>query len=159
MTSHHNKRRSGRARFPDWLLSEQVSTEGNAIRREWIDLVCDPNKAGPDRRQARLAATMLLLQSERPTRPLLGRANARALRWVDEQMRRCRRAEALRTVSPELPWFQRVRPHLTRLVTPLAASILLLIARAGVFNAVDGVTRLADRLARLHIDRHIGPMA
>ena len=153
-----NPSRRRRTGFPDWLLSEQVSTEGDSIRREWTDLVSDP-KAGADRRQTRLAATMMLLQSERPTRPLLGRANARALRWVDAQMRHSRRAEALRKVSPELPWFQRVRPRRTHLVTPMAASILLLIARAGVFNAVDSMTRLADRLARLHIDRHIGPMA
>lgn len=101
---------------------------------------------------------MMALQTERPSRPLLARANARALRWVDAKLGQGRRAAVLRAVTPELPLPQRLAFAFHRIATPLAAVFVLLLCKARVLDGLESVARFGDRLARLHIDRHIGPM-
>ena len=49
--------------------------------------------------------------------------------------------------------------RLNRLATPLAACFVLLLCKAQVLVALEAFARFGDKLAKLHLDRHIGPMA
>jgi hypothetical protein len=144
-------------RLPDWLVSEEGSAAGAELRREWIAAA----KKSPDARsgQSRLASAMLMMRDQRPARPLLGRANARALRWVDARARASRAASALSAVTPNLPWAQRLASRLNALTVPAMAAMLVVLCRTGLLGAVDGLFRVGGRLARLHEDRHIWPSA
>ncbi|MFQ5412639.1 MAG: hypothetical protein ACE5E1_01165 [Phycisphaerae bacterium] len=152
---HGDARRTTTGRpVPEWLIEAPISRTGARRRDEWAEIA---RTAGADDGEARLAAAMLCLRAQRPTRPLLARANVRALRWVDSAVRRGRAARKLEAVTPALPITQRLFLRAGRVSLSLAACLLLLLCKAGVFHAVDGVVRVADRLARLHFERHIWP--
>ena len=143
--------------LPEQLYREQISVEGQRVRQEWLVVSRKAAKRNDDG-GVRLAAAMLALQSQRPSRPLLGRANARTLRWVDSRLRQTRAAAHLAAATPDLPIRTRISFGLSRLAAPAAAGFVILLCKARVFDLFEGTARLADRLAKLHIDRHIGPM-
>lgn len=159
MIDRNDKRTSRKPTIPGWLINERVSLLGERLRNEWTKIASESDGGDASKGRTRLGAAMLLLQSERPSRPLLARANARALRWVETKVRQSRLARSLQSVTPELPWAQRLMLRFNRVAMPLAASIVLLLCKAHVFNALECVVRFGDKLGRLHLDRHIGPMA
>ncbi|MCA9256743.1 MAG: hypothetical protein KDA33_13935, partial [Phycisphaerales bacterium] len=126
-----------------------------AIRNEWAKMLADPKNDDATRR---LAAGMLRIRSERPTRPLLGRANARALRWIETATNRSRLAQQLRRVAPGARISQRVILRINGCAWRAAAAIVLVFVKVGFFSVFDGVTRVVERIGQMHIDRHIGPM-
>lgn len=141
--------------IPDWLVQETPGAESGSIQSEWARRLADPSS---DEGTRRLAAAMMQLRSQRPVRPLLGRSNAMALRWVETATNRCRLAQQLRDAAPSMHVSHRIFLRLNGCAWRVAAAILLLSAKAGLFTAIDGVTRVVERVSRLHIDRHIGPM-
>lgn len=140
---------------PDWLISEFPSRDGGAIRDEWARILADPKA---DEGSRRLAAAMLKLRGERPTRPLMGRANAKALRWVESTTNRSKLAQQLRKATPSLRLSQKVLLSLNGYAWRTATIALAIFVKVGLFSAIDGVTRVVERASRLHIDRHIGPL-
>ncbi|MCB9858082.1 MAG: hypothetical protein H6818_20550 [Phycisphaerales bacterium] len=140
---------------PEWLLRETPSREGAAIRDEWARMLADPKA---DNGTRRLAAGMLRVRSERPTAPLLGRANARALRWVESAANRCRLAQQLRNAAPNAGLIQKIVLRLNGCAWRAAAAVILLFVKIGFFSAFDGVAKVMERLGQFHIDRHIGPL-
>ena len=154
MRSQKKTSRTSRLRPPVWLIEDQISKEGEAIRREWIERT---RQAESGSGEARLAAAMTRLRTQRPKRPLLAQANTRALRWVDSAIRRGREAKKLQQVTPNLRLSQRLILRAHRVALPMAACFVLLLCKTGVFTMVEGTVRVADKLAKLHVDRHIGP--
>lgn len=133
--------------IPEWLLWERAGASDASLSREWSEIGAD-RSSGPG--AARLATAMLLLRSERPSRPLLARANARALRWVDGVIRRSRAAEALRQATPNMSLLFRCRHAVGRLAWSLAAVFVLMICRSSILGGLEafgrGGTELADKL-------------
>lgn len=160
MTRNDNNQSQRLPAIPSWLINEPLGLEGKRLRTEWMKIAGeDADEGDPSNGRSRLGAAMLMLQSERPSRPLLARANARALRWADAKIRQSRLAVSLQTAMPELPWSQRLMLRFNRLATPIAACFVLLMCKAHVLTALESIARFGDKLARLHVDRHIGPMA
>ena len=159
MTGHDDYPTPRMPAIPGWLINEQLSLEGERLRTEWMKIAGEADDRDTSNGHARLGAAMLMLQSERPSRPLLAQANARALRWADTMIRESRLAVSLQSAMPELPLGRRLIFRLNRLATPLAACFVLLLCKVHVFVALEGFARFGDKLAKLHMDRHIGPMA
>lgn len=141
--------------IPEWLIQDAPSRDGGQIGSEWERRLADPTSGAGEQR---IAAAMLKLRSQRPTRPLLGRANGRALRWVESACNRSRLAQQLRGAAPSMRLSQRVILSLNGYAWRVATVSLALMVKVGFFSAIDGVSRVAERLSRMHIDRHIGPM-
>ncbi len=139
---------------PSWLVNEPLSSAGDSVREEWVRVA---QSANVDEGKARLATAMLRMQSQRPVRPLLAEANTRALRWVDSAVRRTREARRLQEVNPSLRFSQRILLCAHQSFTTTAAALVLICCKAGVFGAVESLSRITERLAALHIDRHIDP--
>lgn len=140
---------------PEWLLRETPTRAGAAIRDEWARMLADPKAEHGTRR---LAAGMLRLRAERPTNPLLGRANAKALRWVESAANRSRLAQQLRKSAPSAGHSQTIFLRLNSCAWRMAAAVILVFVKVGFFSAFDGVARIVARLSQIHIDRHIGPL-
>ena len=138
---------------PDWLVSEAMSPEAAGLRREWAAAA-----GGGDADMRRLGTAMLRLQAQRPVQPLLSRANAKALRFVDSALRRSRMCRQLRDATPQLPLRTRMALATGRWALTAAATVVLLLCKSGVFSTLDGVSRVADRMSKTHVDRHIGPL-
>lgn len=155
MSAKPDKPSLPRLPMPDWLFNEQISTESRALRDEWAAAAAD-DRADPGLR--RVATAMLRMRSQRPTQPLLARANSRALRFVDSALRRSRMCRQLQQTTPGLPWRTRLALTGGRFALATAACLVLLLCKTGVFSTFDSVSRTADRMAKAHVDRHIGPL-
>ncbi len=103
MTGHDDYPTPRMPAIPGWLINEQLSIEGERLRTEWMKIAGEADDRDTSNGHARLGAAMLMLQSERPSRPLLAKANARALRWADTMIRESRLAVSLQSTMPELP--------------------------------------------------------
>ncbi len=156
MTAMPDNQAPHRLPLPDWLFDEQISTEAAVLRNEWAGTVAD---ARCDAGMQKLATAMLRLRAQRPVRPLLARANARALRFVDSALRRSRMCRQLQTLTPQLPWRTRLGLSAGRYALAAAACLMLFMCKAGVFSAIDGMSRVAGSWSKTHFDRHIGPLS
>lgn len=142
---------------PHWLYAETASRARADIDREWDELLAAETPASDD--VARLSRAMMALRAERPARPLLAASNARALRWVDRKLRESRAAARLRTARPDLPLRSRLRLRWLALSGPALACVVALMVHVRLTSALHHVHRAGQRIAAIHFDRHVGPMA
>jgi len=156
MTRYDPSRPAPTSPLPDWLTRESASAMSEKLRGEWLT----PTRADQSiDGHARLAAAMLMLQSERPRMPLFAQANARALRWVDSRARASRAARALASAQPDLPLGMRVLGFVSRLATPVACACVVLLCKSHVLSLLESTGRMASRLSQAYNDRNFGPMA
>lgn len=141
---------------PHWLYTEAVSKARPGLEREWSDLLRKEAASSPE--MARLARAMFALRAERPAKPLLAPANAKALRWVDRRLRESRAAARLRAARPDLPLIRRIQLRFLRLSAPVLACLVAAMVQVRLFTVFDHVYRAGQKLASIHFDRHIGPM-
>lgn len=105
----------------------------------------------------RVQASLTLLRTQALPPNLHARANGRALRLLRRAERASAAARDLLRCRPDLPCWQRIQFHVTRLSCGVAATLLLMMIRVTVVHAAEETRHMGETLAAMYADRHINP--
>ena len=105
----------------------------------------------------RVQASLTLLQTQALPPNLHARANGRALRLLRRAERASAAARELLCCRPDLPYWQRIQFHVTRVSCGVAATFLLLMIRTGVLRAAEETREMGENLAAMYADHHVNP--
>ncbi len=104
---------------------------------------------------ARVQGALTLLGTQAVPTGLLGRANDKALRMLNRQVREDEQAADLRQPKPAAKIWPRLSGSMNRGAAAAAAAMVVLGLRAGVASGMEQTRDLAQPLADAHYQRHI----